>query len=55
MYTYKDENLAKIDVKLIQMELEQAVGRGRTSRTDAQLELFSKVPIDSADEYKVNK
>lgn len=55
MYTYKDENLAKIDVKLIQMELEQAVGRGRTSRTDAQLELFSKVPIDSTDEFKINK
>jgi hypothetical protein len=55
MYTYTDENLAKIELKLTQMELEQAVGRGRTVRTDAQLELFSKVPIDSTDIFKINK
>ena len=55
MFTYKDENLANIELKLTQMELEQAVGRGRTVRTDAQLELFSKVPIDSTDIFKINK
>ena len=55
MFTYKDENLANIELKLTQMELEQAVGRGRTIRTDAQLELFSKVPIDSTDIFKINK
>jgi len=55
MFTYKDENLANIELKLTQMELEQAVGRGRTVRTDAQLELFSKVPIDSTDVFKINK
>jgi len=55
MFTYSDENLAKIELKLTQMELEQAVGRGRASRTDAQLELFSKVPIDSTDIFKTKK
>ena len=55
MFTYKDENLAKIELKLAQMELEQAVGRGRAVRTEAQLELFSKVPIDSTDYFKINK
>ena len=55
MFTYKDDNLAKIETILTQMELEQAVGRGRTSRTDAQLELFAKVPIDSTDIFKIDK
>lgn len=55
MFTYKDENLANIELKITQMELEQAVGRGRTVRTDAQLELFAKVPINSSDVFKINK
>ena len=55
MFTYKDENLANIELKLTQMEQEQAVGRGRAIRTDAQLELFAKVPIDSTDIFKINK
>lgn len=55
MYTYIDDNLANIELKLTQMELEQAVGRGRTSRTDAQLELFAKVPINSTDVFKLKK
>jgi hypothetical protein len=55
MYTYVDNSLANIELKLTQMELEQAVGRGRTSRTDAQLELFAKVPINSADIFMLKK
>lgn len=55
MYTYNDENLMNIEVRIAQMELTQAVGRSRSVRYKSQTELFSKVPIDTTDIFLLKK
>lgn len=55
LFTYKDDNLSKLEIIMAQMELEQAVGRTRTSRTEAKTEVFSKIPINSSDIFKLKK
>ena len=43
-YTYRDDTLAQIEVRWCSMQLEQAIGRARTTRTDAIVTCYSAIP-----------
>jgi hypothetical protein len=47
--TYKNELLSKIQLWLIDTELEQAVGRARLLRNDCTVYLFSSFPVNQAE------
>jgi hypothetical protein len=49
--TYNNEDLRKIQLSLIETELIQAVGRARTLRTDARVEVYSNLPLLVSDEF----
>ncbi|MDA9885653.1 hypothetical protein N9D26_00165 [bacterium] len=53
--TYNNPELANIDVRLAIKDLEQSVGRARANRTESNVEVFSSIPIPSADEFKLRK
>jgi len=48
-YTFVDDELAQLDMRLIQMELEQAIGRSRTTITEAIVNVYSSLPTPMAD------
>lgn len=52
--TYDDPRLQKIQLGLIESELIQAVGRARTLRTNAKVEVFSNLPLKIADKFIEN-
>jgi hypothetical protein len=43
--SYEDERLRNIQLEVIESELVQAVGRSRSLRTDAQVFVFSNLPL----------
>lgn len=49
--TFNDPELRNIQLNLIEGELIQAVGRARTIRTDAQVQVYSNFPLTISDEY----
>jgi hypothetical protein len=52
-HTYVNEELAQLEIRLVLMELEQAVGRGRTARTNSRVTIMSSIPTQMADEFKI--
>lgn len=44
MYTYVDENLAQIEIRLARMQIDQLVGRARTLRNDCVVSVSSGIP-----------
>ena len=48
---FNNMDLREIQLNLIEGELIQAVGRARTIRTDAQVQVYSNFPLTIADEY----
>ncbi len=55
VHTYKNDELANIDIRLAIRELEQNAGCGRANRTDSKTEVFSPIPIPSADIFELKK
>jgi hypothetical protein len=49
--TFNDPELRDIQLNLIEGELVQAVGRARTIRTNANVEVYSNFPLTLSDEY----
>jgi len=49
--TFNDPELRNIQLNLIKGELIQAVGRARTIRTDAKVQVYSNFPLTISDEY----
>ena len=52
MKCYDNEELRNIQLSLIEAELIQAVGRARTLRTCAQVDLYSNFPLKISDEFR---
>jgi hypothetical protein len=50
--TYQHEGLRSIQMSLIESDLVQAVGRARTLRTDATVELYSNFPLRISTEFR---
>lgn len=48
---YDNEELRSIQLSLIESDLIQAVGRARTLRTDAKVELYSNFPLRLCDQF----
>tara|TARA_R110002073_G_scaffold66917_1_gene166818 strand:+ start:180 stop:2771 length:2592 start_codon:yes stop_codon:yes gene_type:complete len=48
-FTFEDENLKQIEMRSAMTHLTQAVGRARTTRTDAKVDLHTSLPIPDAD------
>ena len=53
-FTYIDDDLARLDAVLTTSELRQAIGRSRTTRTDGKVELYSSIPVASADIFVID-
>ena len=51
MNCYDNEHLRGIQLSLIESDLIQAVGRARTLRTDAKVEVYSNFPLRISDEF----
>ncbi len=51
MKCYDNEALRSIQLSLIESDLVQAVGRARTLRTDATVEVYSSFPLSISDEF----
>lgn len=49
--SFVDEGLRNIQLSLIESDLIQAVGRARTLRTDAHVDLYSNFPLRISDEF----
>ena len=49
---YEDENLRKIQFSFIESDLIQSVGRSRTLRTNATVNLYSNFPLRISTEFK---
>jgi hypothetical protein len=49
--TFNDPELRNIQLNLIEGELIQAVGRARTIRTYAKVQVYSNFPLNISDEY----
>lgn len=49
---FDNEELRKIQLSLIESDLIQAVGRARTLRTSAHVDLYSNFPLRISDEFK---
>jgi 16S rRNA A1518/A1519 N6-dimethyltransferase RsmA/KsgA/DIM1 with predicted DNA glycosylase/AP lyase activity len=43
--TYEDERLRNIQLEAIEAELVQAIGRARSLRTDAEVLVYSNLPL----------
>ena len=48
-FTFIDDQLAQLDMRLTQMELEQAIGRSRTTITEAIVNVYSNLPTPMSD------
>jgi len=49
---FDNENLRRIQLSLIESDLIQAVGRARTLRTSAHVDLYSNFPLRISDEFR---
>ena len=49
MYTYVDEGLTQIEIRLARAQIEQAIGRARTIRSDAKVKVYSNIPCKQSD------
>jgi hypothetical protein len=49
---FDHEKLRNIQLSLIESDLIQAVGRARTLRTSAQVDLYSNFPLKLSDEFR---
>lgn len=49
---FDNEDLRKIQLSFIESDLVQAVGRARTLRTSAQVDLYSNFPLKISDEFR---
>jgi hypothetical protein len=49
--TFNNPDLRNIQLHLIEGELTQAIGRARTIRTDAQVQVFSNFPLLMTDKF----
>jgi hypothetical protein len=49
--TFNNPDLRNIQLHLIEGELTQAIGRARTIRTEAQVEVFSNFPLLMTDKF----
>jgi len=49
--TFNDPELRNIQLNLIEGELIQAVGRARTIRTNAKVQVYSNFPLNISDDY----
>ena len=49
--SFNDEQLRNIQLSLIESELQQAVGRARTIRTDAKVMVYSNLPLTISDRF----
>ena len=49
---FDNEELRQIQLSLIESDLIQAVGRARTLRTDAHVDLYSNFPLKISDEFR---
>lgn len=49
--SFNDEQLRTIQLSLIESELQQAVGRARTIRTDAKVMVYSNLPLTITDKF----
>ena len=54
-YTFEDENLAQIELREASSEISQTVGRGRSTRTESKIDLYSSIPMIETDLYKGKK
>jgi hypothetical protein len=45
MYTFKDEVLAQIEIRIARMQLLQAIGRARTVLENCRVTVYTRVPI----------
>ena len=52
-FTYKNDELAELEIRLSLMEIEQAAGRGRTARTSSRVTIMSSIPTQMTDEFKI--
>jgi len=50
--TYENETLRKIQVRIIEAELVQAVGRERSLRTNAEVMVFSNLPLQETTNFE---
>jgi len=49
---FENEELRKIQLSFIESDLIQAVGRARTLRTDAKVEVYSNFPLRISDSFR---
>jgi hypothetical protein len=49
--TYEDEMLRNIQLRAIERELVQAIGRARSLRTDAEVIVFSNLPLQICSKF----
>jgi len=49
---FDNEELRRVQLSLIESNLIQAVGRARTQRTNAHVDLYSNFPLRMSDEFK---
>ena len=54
-YTFEDENLRQVEMRNSITHLIQAVGRARTTRTDAKVDVHTSLPIPDADIFMGKK
>jgi hypothetical protein len=52
--TYEDERLRKIQLESIEAELVQAIGRARSLRTNAEVIVYSNLPLQITDKFNLN-
>ena len=51
LFTFEDNNLAKIEVKIAEAEISQTIGRGRSTRTSSKIDLYSAIPMIETDKF----
>ena len=51
IYTFTDENLAQIEIRLGKAMIEQAVGRARAIRNNVSVTIYSKIPCKYTDVF----
>lgn len=49
MYTFQNDHLAQIEIRLARMHLDQAIGRSRAIRESCSVTVYSKIPCQQTD------
>jgi hypothetical protein len=52
MFTFSSDDLAQIEVRLARMQIEQAIGRARSIRSDCRVILYSNIPCNQTDIFE---